>query len=66
MKLYRIIVKEHEAASVQHPDGRWVFKGYHPIYKTVDHAYPKRLAELVAHRLEAREPNHVFVLEATR
>ncbi len=66
MKLYRIVVIEKEAPSAYHPDGRQVFKGYHPIHKTVDHAYPQRLAELVAQRLEAREPNHVFVIEATR
>ncbi len=66
MKLYRIAVKEHEAPSANWPDGRWVFKGYHPIYKPVSHVYPKRLAELIAHRLAAREPNHEFILEATR
>jgi hypothetical protein len=43
-----------------------VFKGYHPIHKTVSHTYPKRIAELVARRLAAREPNHEFILEATR
>ena len=66
MKLYRIVVVEKEAPSVQHPDGRWVHKGYHPIHRNVSHAYPKRIAELVARRLAAREPNHVFILEATR
>jgi hypothetical protein len=65
-KLYRIVVKEHEAPSVQHPDGRWVHLGYHPIHKTVSHTYPKRIAELVARRLANREPNHEFILEATR
>ncbi len=66
MKLYRIIVKEWEGPSAWHPDGRWVFKGYHPVHKPVSHVYPRHLARLVAKRLADREPNHRFELEPTR